>query len=251
MSLRGLASFLAAALVAGCAGKKDPEQLQGAGFYYDKGMEDFEKGRYLRAVDNFQRVLSNYPGFAEVAEAQYHLAESFFHLEEYVSAVFEYERLVDTYPSSARLVEAQYKIGESYFEQSRRAELDQAETYQALAAYRRFIEDNPGSELVADANGRIRECRGRLAEKDFLAARLYHRQGHLDAAKMTYEQMVRAYPDTDWYWQGLARIGRIHSRQGRPDEAQALWDEVLSGSGDEDLLEDVREWIAEAGQDAE
>lgn len=251
MSLRGLAWFLAAAVLAGCAGKKDPERLQGAVFYYDKGVEDFGKGRYLRAVDNFQRVLSNYPGFAEVAEAQYYLAESFFHLEEYVSAVFEYERLVDTYPSSARLVESQYKIGESWFEQSRRAELDQAETYQALAAYRRFIEDNPGSPLAADANGRIRECRGRLAEKDFLAARLYHRQGHLDAAKMTYEQMVRAYPDTDWYWHGLASIGRIHSRQGRPEEARDLWEQVLSASEDEDLLEDVREWMAEAGQDAE
>ena len=66
---------------------------------------------------------------------------------------------------------------------------------------------------------------------------------------MTYEQMVRAYPDTDWYWHGLAGIGRIHSRQGRPEEARDLWEQVLSGTGDEKLLEDVREWMA--GQDAE
>ncbi len=248
MSSPGRAWFLVAAVLAGCAGKTPP-QLMGADFYYEEGMKHFEKGRHLRAVDSFQRVLSNYPGYAEVAEAQYYLAESYFQLEEFVSAVFEYERLVDTYPSSPRRVEAEYKIGESHFEQSRRADLDQAETYQALAAYRRFIEDNPGSPVVADARGRIAECRERLAEKDFLAARLYHRQGHLDAAKMTYEQMVRAYPDTDWYWHGLARLGRIHSRQGRPDEAQALWEEVLSGSGDEDLLEDVRGWMDE--QDAE
>ena len=248
MSFPGRAWFLVAAVLAGCAGKS-PDQMQGADYHFEQGMKDFEKGRYLRAVDQFQRVLSNYPGFADVAEAQYYLAESYFHLEEFVSAVFEYERLVDTYPSSPRRVDAEYKIGESYFEQSRRAELDQAETYQALAAYRRFIEDNPGNPLVADAERRIRECRSRLAEKDFLAARLYHRQGHLDAAKMTYEQMVRAYPDTEWYWHGLASIGRIHSRQDRPDEARDLWEQVLSGSGDEKLLEDVREWMA--GQDAE
>ena len=248
MSFRGGAWFLVAAVLAGCAGKASVH-LQGADHYYDRGMEDFEKGRYLKAVDNFQRVVSNYPGYAKVAEAQFYLAESYFHLDEYVSAVFEYERLVDTYPSSPRRVEAEYKIGESYFEQSRRPELDQAETYQALTAYRRFIEDNPGSPLAADAEGRIRECRARLAKKDYLAARLYDRQGHLDAAKMTYEQMVRAYPDTDWYWHGLASIGRIHSRQGRPEEARDLWEQVLSGAGDEKLLEDVREWMA--GQDAE
>ena len=248
MSFRGGAWFLVAAVLSGCAGKS-AVQLQGADYYYDEAMEDFEKGRYLKAVDNFQRVVSNYPGYARIAEAQYYLAESYFHLEEFVSAVFEYERLVDTYPSSPRRVEAEYKIGESYFEQSRRPELDQAETYQALAAYRRFIEDNPGSALVADAERRIRECRARLAKKDFLAARLYDRQGHLEAAKMTYEQMVRAYPDTDWYWHGLASIGRIHSRQGRPGEARDLWKQVLSGTEDEKLLEDVREWMA--GQDAE
>ena len=248
MSFRGRAWLLAAAVLAGCAGKA-AEQLQGADYYFDEGMEDFEKGRYLKAVDNLQRVVGNYPGYAEVAEAQYYLAESYFQMEEFVSAVFEYERLVDTYPSSPRRIEAEYKIGESYFEQSRRPELDQAETYQALTAYRRFIEDNPGSPLAADAEGRIRECRARLAKKDYLAARLYDRQGHLDAAKMTYEQMVRAYPDTDWYWHGLASIGRIHSRQGRPEEARDLWEQVLSGAGDEKLLEDVREWMA--GQDAE
>ena len=244
MSWRGGAWLLAAAVLAGCAGRT-AEQLQGADYYYDEGLEDFEKGRYLKAVDNFQRVVSNYPGYAEIAEAQYYLAESYFHLEDFVSAVFEYERLVDTYPSSPRRVDAEYKIGESWFEQARRPELDQAETYKALAAYRRFIEDNPGTPLAADAEERIRQCRERLAKKDFLAARLYERQGHLDAARMTYEQMVRAYPDTGWYWRGLARIGRIHSRQGRPDEARDVWEQVLSGAGDEKLLEDVREWMAD------
>lgn len=239
--MRSLALLL---LLAACA--STPPELRGAQFYFDQGTRDLERRRYLDAVENFQRIVNNYPGYARVAEAQYHLAEAYYRLGEYVNAVFEYERLVDTYPSSKWRVEAQYKMAESYYEQSRRAELDQSETYLALAAYRNFIEDNRGSPLVADAQARVTELRARLAKKDFLAGRLYQRQRHLKAARMTYEQLLRSYPDTDWYWHGLAQLGYIDRRQGDVVAARERWDEVLQGDcQDTELLRDVREWLAE------
>ena len=97
--------LLAALLLVACAGKGTP-QLRGADYYFEEGVKDFERRRYLEAVESFQRVVSNFPGYARVAEAQYRLAESYYKLEEFVNAVFEYERLVDTYPSSPWRVEA-------------------------------------------------------------------------------------------------------------------------------------------------
>jgi len=232
-------------LGASCASKGPPE-LKGADFYFEKGGRDFERRRFLDSVESYQRIVSNFPGHARVAEAQYYLAESYFGMDEFVSAAFEYERLVDTYPSSQWRDDAQYKIGASYFEQSRRAELDQSETYQALTAYRRFIEDNPDSPLVADARDRISEGRGRLAKKEYLAGRLYHRQRHLQAARMTYEQLVNAYPQTSWYWHALAQLGVVARSQGKSEEARGHWQEVLQGdTEDKDLLEDVRKWMAQ------
>ena len=247
MKLRYCLPLAALLFVAGCASKGPPE-LKGADFYFEEGQNDFEHRRYLQAVESFQRIVSNFPGHARVAEAQYYLAESYFGMKEYVNAAFEYERLVDTYPSSKWRDDAQYKIGESYFEQSRRAELDQRETYDALTAYRRFIDDNPGSPLVVGARARIDEARARLAKKQYLAARLYQHQGHMGAARMTYEQMLNTYPETPWYWQGLAQLGVIARREGKLDEARGHWQEVLqaadSAEVDTDLLKEVREWLA-------
>lgn len=234
-----------ALLLAACAGK-GPPQLKGADFYYEKGQQELERHRYPEAVESFQRVVSNFPGYALVADAQYYLAESYFGMEEYVSAVFEYERLVDTYPSSEWRDEAEFKVGESYFEQSRRAELDQKETYEALTAYRQFIENNPSSPLVETARARITSGRERLAKKEFLAARLYHRQGHLEAARLTYEGLLRSYPLTPWYWHGLAQLGDVDRRLGQREDARQRWMEVLEGDcEDADLLAQVREWLAQ------
>lgn len=237
--------LLVAACWVACAGKGPPE-LKGAEFYFEQGQRDLERRRYPEAVESFQRVVGNFPGFARVADAQYYLAEAYFGMEEYVSAVFEYQRLVDTYPSSEWRDEAEFKVAESHFEQSRRAELDQKETFEALSAYRQFIEDNPGSPHVATAQARIADGRERLAKKEYLAAFLYHRQGHLEAARITYEELVRSYPLTSWYWHGLAQLGDVDRRQGRPDDARRRWQEVLDGDCDDPkLLEVVRGWLAE------
>lgn len=233
-------------LLTACAGK-GPTELKGAEFYFEQAQRDLERHRYLEAVEGFQKVISNFPGWARVAEAQYRLAEAYFGMEEYVNAVFEYQRLVDTYPSSPWRDEAEFMVGEAYFEQSHRAELDQKETLEALSAYRDFVDENPDSPLVEKARARIDEGRERLAKKEFLAARLYHRQGHLEAARMTYEQLLRTYPLTAWYWHGMAYLGQIDLREGKADEARRRWQEVLSGCSDRELLDDVKGWLAELG----
>ena len=128
--------------------------------------------------------------------------------------------------------------------QLRRAELDQQETFEALTAFRYFIEDHPGSPLVADARQRIIDCRSRLAKKQYLSGRLYHKQGYLDAAKITYAEVLRDYPDTGWYYTTLFRMGEIAQTQGDIDLAVRYWKEVLQDSGDEVLMEDVLQHLS-------
>ena len=71
-------------LAAGCASKGPPE-LKGADYYFEEGGRDFERRRFLDAVESYQRIVSNFPGHARVAEAQYYLAESYFGMDEFVN----------------------------------------------------------------------------------------------------------------------------------------------------------------------
>ncbi|MFH1566514.1 MAG: outer membrane protein assembly factor BamD [Gemmatimonadota bacterium] len=230
---------------AGCAGRDRVEALKGADHFYGECERHLEKKRYLEAIENCQRVVSNFPGSALVADAQYSLAEAYFGMKDYVSAVFEYQRLVDSYPQSHWADRAQFQIGESYYRQMRRAELDQTETYQALSSFRRFLDDNPTSPLVPEAEKRVADCRDRLGRKAYLSAHLYHRQGYLESARISYEEVLKAFPDTRWHDWATAQLGDIARQQGKLDEARRQWQEVEARTADEDLRAELRKWLAE------
>ena len=234
--------------IAACASTR-PEKLQGADYYFEEGQKAMEKNRCLEASEHFKRLVSNFPGSRLVAEAQFLLAEAHFCNRDWVNAAFEYQRIVDIYPSSEWAVEAQFKVGESYFKQLRRPELDQKETFEALTAFRNFIEDNLDSPLVEQARQRIAECRSRLAQKQYLSGRLYHKQGYFDAAKMIYEEVLREYPDVgEWYYTTLFRMGEIARTQGDVDLAVRYWKEVLQDSGEPELVEDVQKHLSGLSQ---
>ena len=247
--------FITAGLVAvagtfsGCASTQ--AKLKGADLYFAAGKEALEKKRCLKAVENFQRIVNNFPGSGLIADAQYYLAESYFCNQDYVEAIFEYQRLVDIYPSSEWLDEAQFQIGESYYEQLRRPELDQKETREALIYFRQFVDDNPGSPLIPRAQERIVDCRSRLASKLYNIGWLYHKRGHLEAAKITYNDLILSYPDTPWYEHGIARLGEIALAEGNERRARALWQEVLLDSADEKLKEQVQKSLDKLDAPAE
>ena len=243
LMIRGFCALLITAMLGGCAAKQ--ERLRVAEYYYEEGMRALERKRHLDAVDNFQRVVSSFPGSALVADAQYHLAEAYFRMEDFVNAIFEYQRLMDSYPRSAYVERAQFQVAESYFEQMRGPELDQKETFDALTHFRYFIDDNPDSPLVEKANSRIVACRNRLAEKRYKSAQLYHRRKHFEAARMEYEDLVRLYPETKWYAWGMAQLGDIARRDGDYDAAREYWQTALAETGDEKLRRQVEKWLRE------
>jgi len=232
-----------------CAGRA--ERLQGEELYYNEGKRAIEKKRYTTAIEKLQRLVSNFPGSPHVAEAQFLLAEAHFFTKDFVNAVFEYQRLVDGYPSVEWVPQAQFKIAESYFLQSRRPELDQKETYDALGHYRRFIEDYPEHELAEFSRKRIVDCRSRLAKKQHLNGRLYHRQGYLAAAVLAYEEVLRDYTDTPWYYRTLLQMGDVKLRQGKTDEARTHWQECVRVEADEDTRQEANQRLQELSASAE
>jgi outer membrane protein assembly factor BamD len=247
--MKYLAIFALSLGLSACA-STTPEKLKGAEHYFSEGQKAMGKNRCIEASEQFQRLVSNFPGSQRVAEAQFMLAEAYFCSEDWINSGFEYQRIVDIYPSSEWVTESQFKIGEAYFRQLRRAELDQKETFEALTAFRHFIEDHPDSPRVEDARQRIVDCRNLLAQKQYESGHLYHRQGHLDAAKITYEEVLRNYPDTDWYWTTLFRMGEIARAQDDVDLAVRYWKEVLQNSEDEELVKDVQKHLSNLDESA-
>jgi outer membrane protein assembly factor BamD len=223
----------------GCAGKQ-AVVLKGADEYFAEGKRALDKKHYPEAIEKLQRVVTNYPGATVVGDAQFYLAEAHFRSKDYVNAVFEYQRLLDNYPSSAHVAEAQYQIGEASYQQRRRPELDQKETLDALNQFRRFLDDNPDSPLAERARQRVADCRAQLGHKLYLGGRLYQRQKHPEAAESVFREVMRAYPDTPWYYEALYQIGEIALAKEDAAQARACWREVVQDAKDQELVRKAR-----------
>jgi tol-pal system protein YbgF len=115
----------------------------------------------------------------------------------YASAITGFETLLKTFPRTEAAAEAQYLLGETYFNQKRWQD--------AVTAYSAAIQNYPRSSQVPESYYK----RGKAQES----------LGQPDAARATYEQLIKAYPDTPnagLARQALDRLGRQAATPTRP-----------------------------------
>lgn len=198
---------------------------------YKQAFRLLEKGEYERAIEAFQVLIYSFPGSEIVDKAQYGLAESYFGLKDYLSAAMEYEQLVEHYPSSPLADDAQFKVALCYFRQSPKPSLDQEDTRKALEAFYRFMEDYPDSPLVPDAQTGIKDCRTKLAEKQYLNAKLYLKLKQYNAAQLYFEDILTRFPDTQWAMPAQFGMGVALLKQKKLDEALMAFQKVQSSEG--------------------
>ncbi len=170
---------------------------QGAEETFHRGMKLLTDKDYLKAKDEFDIVVKQYPASAFADSAQFYLAETYFDQDQYVTAAFEFGNVFRNYPSSKLAPEARFKIAECYAAQAPRAQLDQESTTKAIDAYQSFIDYYPNSPLVADATKGIMELRDKLARKDYDIAELYTTMGYYKAAIVYYDIILDQYHDSD------------------------------------------------------
>ncbi|MBD3166571.1 outer membrane protein assembly factor BamD [bacterium] len=195
-----LSALLIAVLMflAGCAGKTSWQDLT-AEEAWAKIVRLHDKGRYLDAVDRLEIFVINHAGASMMDSAHYLLADSHFEMKEYIIAASEYEKLVSQYPQSPLAEEGYYMIGECYFEMSPKASLDQTYTAQALEAFQVFIEEYPDSKLVEVAVEKQKQCRLKLAKKEYESGRLYQKMGEYSASRIYYDSVIENFRDTPFY----------------------------------------------------
>jgi outer membrane protein assembly factor BamD len=181
--------------------------VQGAGQTFHDGMQFFRDKDYVKARNQFDIVVKQYPASAYADSAQFYLAESYYEQEEYVTAAFEFGSLYRNYPSSRLAPDARFMIAKCYSDQTPRVQLDQEGTSKAIEAFQTFIDYYPKSNLVPEAEKQIMELRNRLAEKYYETAELYNTMGYYRAAIVYYDVVLEQYHDSDYA--DKAAIGKV------------------------------------------
>lgn len=201
----------------GCAQKKyrrlSPE------VYFKDAQEALDNKKCYDAELLFRNMLSDFPGSHLSDEAQFGLGKAFQCQKDYVTSIFEYERLLNEYPVSPYAAEARFQIGECYYQDARDIHHDQDETHKAIREFARFIEDYPQSDLVSQAEERIKALRNQLARKEVMIAYDYILWKYYTSAKLYAEGILKEYPDTESALEARFIIAQVNLKTGALDEA--------------------------------
>jgi len=144
-------------------------------------------GKYVKAQEEFKRLMFENPGSDYVDDAQYYLAEAYFLNKEYDFAILEYAFLIDNYRGSQYVEEARLKLARCYYGLSKPFYLDQTETQKALDEIELFLAIYPESEHADDALAVKKRCLEKLARKDLEAGKLYTRLRKHKAARIYFD----------------------------------------------------------------
>ncbi len=172
-----------------------------------------DEQKYVKAVTEYEQVLSEFP-VQEVAEsARYGLAECRIGLGELELARRDLEDFIDSYPKSDLVDNAMFLIAQSYVEEAPRAERDQTATVKALDELDLLLREYPDTDILDEVNEQMAECRSKLAEKDYLSGRIYLRIKSYKAAHIYFDLVVDEFSDTPWAPRALLGKAKTYTKQ--------------------------------------
>ena len=150
---------------------KDPD------IKYQKALMYFEDEQYVKAQTLLDEVTSYYRGTDRSQDVLAYLSRSYMGQKNYSAAAEYYQAYIRNYPKGRYIIEARFQIGHCYYLNSPDARLDQADTKKAIEYFTQFIELYPESPDAEQAYKAMGELYDKLAEKEYLSAKMYYNLG--------------------------------------------------------------------------
>jgi outer membrane protein assembly factor BamD len=150
---------------------KDPD------LKYQKALTYFNDKQYVKAQTLLDEVTSYYRGTDRSQDVLVYLSRSYMGQKNYSSAAEYYQAYIRNYPKGRYIIEARFQVGHCYYLDAPDARLDQTETKKAIEFFTQFVEFYPESPYAEQAYQEMNELYDKLAQKEFLSAKLYYNLG--------------------------------------------------------------------------
>jgi outer membrane assembly lipoprotein YfiO len=209
-------------LSAGCSEKLSRKTgLTDAGLLA-RGQQKAEQKKYGDAAEAFQVLIERFPTSPLAPRAHFALAANRMANKEDVEAEVAFDDFLRLYPSDPKVPDALFLKGGLLSRQVLAPGRNQAKTHDAIDTYKRFLEKEQGTARAAEASGRIKELRNRLALHEetvvshFLSRKLY------ESAESRARRALAEYPDVPATPKLLSLLARALEKQGKKEEASGI-----------------------------
>lgn len=163
---------------------------------YLKAREYYNEGNYAKALPLLEQMLSVKTGTKEEEEIRYFIAYCHYGQSEYLLSGSLFKSFWLNFPRSYRAEECLYMAALSMYNASPEYELDQTFSIKALEAFQFFADTYKNSERLDACNTLMDELRKKQEQKMYASANLYFDMESYKAAAVTFENMLKEYPET-------------------------------------------------------
>ena len=212
--------------------------------------EDLQRaGRYEMAIEKFELVRNKYPLSEEALEAELKIADTYFLQQNYIEALSGYQVFKELHPRSRHLPYVQYKIALSHFKQvPSTADRDLTPCNKAIEAFQELQSLHPNSPYAKESEERIKECRRKLAEKEFYVGNFYFKQEHYKSAAQRFESILTTYPGLNFDEEALYYLGVSLFNLKEYPQAQTKFKELIKRFPDGEFRSESENYLSQIPQ---
>jgi outer membrane protein assembly factor BamD len=207
----------------------------------DFGLKYREANRFYalkkteKALRLYENVLPFYRSRAQEDTINMQIARCYYDLYDYITATYYFDYVRSHFLRSPFMEEADYMTATCSINQVMRAELDQAQTYDAIEKLQYYVNHYPSAEHTAQCREQITKLENQLAYKSYLSAKLYYQMEHYKAAIVALKNTIKQFPESQYREEllflafkasYLHAIGSVEDKQ--QERYQATVDEYLT-----------------------
>ncbi|MCF8112543.1 MAG: outer membrane protein assembly factor BamD [Desulfotignum sp.] len=184
--------------VSGCALFEDSRRMEKtAEQLAAEGSSAFMQEKYKNAVKAYTDLKDWYPFSKYAILAELKIADAHFQLKEYDQAILAYEQFEKMHPRNEAVPYVINQIGMSWYNQMDTVDRDITPAKNAMAQFKRLMEQFPDNEYAKKAPDLISECIDKIAGHELYVAKFYMKTGRYQGALKRFEYIVEYYPGTD------------------------------------------------------
>src|SRR3984957_5742049 len=197
--------------VVGCGARKAPTGEN----YYVKATQEYSQHYYDPAIDDYQRLIDEYPFSPYAEEAELNIGLSYYKSHNYAEAIGAFNDFLRMHPTSKHLDIASYYLAMSHYDQIGRPDQDQTHTQLALEQFETIATRFPESDFASLSRDQIDICREILARHDYLIGEFYEKRANFRAAESRMAEVLALYPDTPIAPEDLYQFALTLEKQGK------------------------------------
>ncbi len=168
------------------------------------------------AIPMYEKIIKNAPEWEYSDKALYNIATIQEKLGNYNSAKKSYEKLMQFYPRSELVDSAAFCSAYCAYTLSNKSPRDKIICRDALSAQANYLNNyGQSKDNVAKTENNMIELKTRLAKMYYDTALFYDKSGHLKAALIAYNDLVKKFPDGILTGDAIKRIDYINAELER------------------------------------